>query len=57
VVQTVSIGVMINLNAVAHKEAKTVLMGDGSGPVEVFEPRRASIPTLAAVSPKRAKIL
>ena len=57
VVLTVSIGAMIILNKVAHNEAKTVLTGDGSQPVEVFDPRRASMPTFAAVSPKRARVL
>ena len=51
---SVSTGVRIILNAAAAKLAKTVFRNAGRRLKYTFEVRRASIPTLAAVSPNRA---
>ena len=51
---SVSIGTRIIRNKAAATDAKAVLSGEGRRLRNGFEARRARIPTLAAVSPKRA---
>ena len=53
VVLTVSTGVKIILKHAAAKLAKTVLTSVGSFFIKVLLSKRARIPALAAVSPKR----
>ena len=54
VVLTVSIGINTILKALAARDAKAVWIQTGSLRMKGLDRRNASIPVLAAVSPKRA---